>query len=181
MNLNKAVLTSLIAVSAPIFAADTATYVIELGHTEVQEVGVQLTDADGNPIQATQQVALTKGPGFDGDSLKAADLLDKALLKSNDPTQDYEVVRTLSPLTFDGVATVPNLSSNKLTIANADCDETFTQLNSTVFDNGSPQLTTTLSAGNARLCSTSVDFEFSDVLTVGEYASTLTFEISPAL
>lgn len=178
MNFNKTLLLSAIIAVSNSALAETQQYVVELSGEIASELGFSLIDDLGNPVPQTQTVTMQETP----DGLGATRLFEGTSIKSNDPAQQYTLVRTLSPFTVDGE--VGNYSAEYNQLSNSygpACDETM-DTNKYTEANEELKLTTFIT-GEGKLCPTNVRAAFTPgtPIPAGIYASTLTLDISPRL
>ncbi|HBN6293899.1 TPA: hypothetical protein L3M97_001791 [Vibrio parahaemolyticus] len=183
MKLKNFFLASLIAVSAPTFASDTAEYRINLDFLNPEELSVELVDQSGAPIPGVQNVTMTPQIGESIEYLVADGLFSNNKLKTNNPSQAFKLTRTLSPLNLDDKSVeVDPLNTYKKSFLNVDttCDEQHEQWGFSVSDNTVISVTSTMPGGLSEICSADVAYEF-ESLKSGQYSSTLTLDISPSL
>lgn len=185
MIFRKSGLLSIILISAPTLAADTASYAVELSHLHEAQLSLHLTDASGNPIPEVQNISLTAETSTPGRVfLEANRILEGSKLKSNHRLQAYTIKRTLKPINFNHTwmdHTHPESSYISAHISRSidDCDEVgYSSLEWTW--NTDAHFTTEMPAGLTSMCSTNISYQLKKI-KAGAYTGALTLHITPKL
>ncbi|HBN6293900.1 TPA: hypothetical protein L3M97_001792 [Vibrio parahaemolyticus] len=183
MIFKKAGLLSIILISTPTLAADTASYAVNLSHLHEAQLSLNLTDASGNPIPGVQNISLI--PDSNSSVLEANRILEGSKLKSNARLQEYKITRTLSPIHFNNQwmdYTHPQTTfiSSHISMNTNDCDERAGELQLDWPHNTDATFTSTMPAGSTSICSTNIAYKLK-TLHAGRYNGYLNLHITPKL